>query len=204
MLVDPSTSTSAGSTYAVVYSLYDNATWKALLHRYSGYPMPPTGYEGRLYRLANGQIHYTFTPFASGTTYSFNSRVFKNGTQSAGGGVSNQTSHTINNIGYCDLFVSAFSNLGSYLIDALATNDIATALAQIWEPDSYPINYTLANCTVSAPSTASPGSDVVIQITPSSGYIFKGSSGVDIRDSDGIRVPFIVNGNQVAFTMPQP
>ncbi len=71
-------------------------------------------------------------------------------------------------------------------------------------PHSYPINYTLANCTVSAPSTASPGSDVVIQITPSSGYIFRGSSGVDIRDSDGIRVPFIVNGNQVAFTMPQP
>lgn len=68
----------------------------------------------------------------------------------------------------------------------------------------YPINYTRTGCTLTAPVDAAPGSDVVITVNPAQGYAFRGSSGVDIRDSHGERVPFIVNGNQVAFTYPQP
>lgn len=70
--------------------------------------------------------------------------------------------------------------------------------------ESYPIRYTANNCTLSAPSTASPGQDVVININPATGYSFRGASGVSIVDSYGDNVPFIINGNQIAFTMPQP
>lgn len=110
------------------------------------------------------------------------------------------------NIYYYTSLISNVTGFNSELTVYNSLNDVLAAMDDgVWvETTSYPINYTLANCTVSAPSTASPGSDVVIEITPSSGYTFRGSSGVDIRDSDGTRVPFIVNGNQVAFTMPQP
>ncbi len=81
----------------------------------------------------------------------------------------------------------------------------AQAIAAFLEYASgYPINYTANNCTLSAPSTASPGQDVVININPATGYSFRGASGVSIVDSYGDNVPFILNGNQIAFTMPQP
>ena len=70
--------------------------------------------------------------------------------------------------------------------------------------DDVPINYTTTGCTLSAPASAAPGQDVVITVNPAQGYTFRGSSGVDVRDNHGERIPFIINGNQVAFTMPQP
>lgn len=66
----------------------------------------------------------------------------------------------------------------------------------------YPITYHLTNCTApDAPTEARNGSDVVISITPSQGYILR-SSGVSVVDSNGVSVPYIVQGNQIAFTMP--
>lgn len=66
----------------------------------------------------------------------------------------------------------------------------------------YPITYHLTNCTApSAPIKAASGTEVVVNITPSQGYILR-SSGVSVIDSNGISVPHIVQGNQIAFTMP--
>lgn len=67
---------------------------------------------------------------------------------------------------------------------------------------SIPIVYHLTNCTASsAPTEAVSGEEVVINITPSQGYILR-SSGVSVVDSTGVAVPHIVQGNQIAFTMP--
>lgn len=68
--------------------------------------------------------------------------------------------------------------------------------------DNYPITYRLTNCTApNAPTEASGGSEVVINITPSQGYILR-SSGVSVVDSNGVSVPYILQGNQIMFTMP--
>lgn len=69
---------------------------------------------------------------------------------------------------------------------------------------SYPINYYRTGCTITGPLDAAPGQDCVITVNPNQGYTFKGSSGVRIVDSSGANVPFIVSGNQVSFTYPQP
>lgn len=82
-------------------------------------------------------------------------------------------------------------------------NDAFAAFIQI--KPYYPINYYHnAGCTITGRADAAPGQDVVVTVNVSSGYTFRGASGVTITDSYGARVPFIVNGNQVAFTMPQP
>lgn len=65
----------------------------------------------------------------------------------------------------------------------------------------YPIAYNATNCTMSGPTEASGGTEVVVNVTPSSGYILR-SSGVSVIDSTGVTVPHIVQGNQIAFTMP--
>lgn len=68
----------------------------------------------------------------------------------------------------------------------------------------YPIHYTRTGCTLTAPADAAPGQDCVVIVNPSEGYTFKGSSGVRIQDSSGANVPFIVSGNRISFTYPQP
>lgn len=69
----------------------------------------------------------------------------------------------------------------------------------------YPVNYYHnTGCTITGRADAAPGQDVVVTVNVSLGYTFRGASGVTITDSYGARVPFVVNGNQIAFTMPQP
>lgn len=106
-------------------------------------------------------------------------------------------------------FTSVISDVTGFNSELTVYNNIDDVLIAMddgqWDITStYPINYTANNCTLSAPSTASPGQDVVININPATGYSFRGASGVTITDSYGDNVPYIVQGNQIAFTMPQP
>lgn len=69
----------------------------------------------------------------------------------------------------------------------------------------YPIHYFHSDgCTITGPVDAAPGQDCVVIVNPASGYVFRGSSGVVIQDSTGANVPFIVSGNRISFTYPQP
>ena len=69
----------------------------------------------------------------------------------------------------------------------------------------YPIHYFHSDgCTITGPADAAPGQDCVVIVNPASGYVFRGSSGVVIQDSTGANVPFIVSGNRISFTYPQP
>lgn len=82
------------------------------------------------------------------------------------------------------------------------TYSFVTALGGRFVTESYPITYQLTNCSAyNAPMSASSGQEVVVNITPSTGYILRAST-VSVTDSDGISIPFIVQGNQIAFTMP--
>ena len=96
-------------------------------------------------------------------------------------------------------FVSNLMGQGAYGGDALRMaflNGIIT---------TYPIHYFHSDgCTITGPADAAPGQDCVVIVNPSEGYTFKGSSGVRIQDSSGANVPFIVSGNRVSFTYPQP
>lgn len=101
------------------------------------------------------------------------------------------------------LLDASFSLSGIYDIPTISDfSDLINELEL--EPDSYPIIYNLTNCTApGAPSSAASGSEVVVNITPSSGYILR-SSGVSVIDSNGVTIPHILQGNQIAFTMPYP
>lgn len=68
----------------------------------------------------------------------------------------------------------------------------------------YPIYYSHSvGCTITGQADAPSGQDIVVTVNVQSGYQFKGASGVRIIDALGDNVPFIVNGNQFSFTMPQ-
>lgn len=111
------------------------------------------------------------------------------------------------NVGYSVTtnLIGIYDDNVNYPFPIYDTKDMGLNAAYIWlRGGAYPINYTATGCTLQGATDAAPGQDVVISVTPSQGYAFRGSSGVDIRDNHGERIPFIVNGNQVAFTMPQP
>jgi len=86
----------------------------------------------------------------------------------------------------------------------LNTNGIPDLLEAVGvSPKGYPVFYNSSGCTVTGPATAPSGTDVVITVTPDSGYSFS-NSGVTVVDRDGVRVPFITQGNNIVFTMPYP
>lgn len=95
-----------------------------------------------------------------------------------------------------------------YKSDSAITNDslaLSEAYAFLNGIITYPIHYFHSDgCTITGPADAAPGQDCVVIVNPASGYVFRGSSGVVIQDSTGANVPFIVSGNRISFTYPQP
>lgn len=78
------------------------------------------------------------------------------------------------------------------------------ALQQAVPGITFPITYQLINCTApNAPVEAVSGANVIVNITPSPGYILRPSS-VSVTDSNGVIVQHVLNGNQITFTMPSP
>lgn len=65
---------------------------------------------------------------------------------------------------------------------------------------SYPIEYVTTHCTASGPVEAATGADVVVAFTPNDGYKL---TSVTVEDEAG-PVPFIRNGDSIAFVMPGP
>ena len=92
--------------------------------------------------------------------------------------------------------VTKYDSLAAFL---QAVNDYIPPIT------TYPIHYFHTDgCTITGPADAAPGQDCVVIVNPSEGYTFKGSSGVRIQDSSGANVPFIISGNRISFTYPQP
>lgn len=118
------------------------------------------------------------------------------------------TSHSENNyyiveqpfLGFTQYSVLLSHESGGFLgnVAVVTKTEIINSLTR------HPIHYShSAGCTITGPADAPSGQDVVVTVNVQSGYQFKGASGVRIVDALGDNVPFVVNGNQFSFTMPQ-
>lgn len=95
----------------------------------------------------------------------------------------------------------AFLISSNYAIEGTVYNTVASALyAMSQAPIGYPIEYVTTHCTASGPVEAAIGADVVVAFTPNNGYKLKE---ISVKDEAG-PVPFIRNGNSIAFVMPGP
>lgn len=65
---------------------------------------------------------------------------------------------------------------------------------------TYPIEYVMTHVNAQGPTSAAIGQDVVVTLTPNDGYKL---TSVTVEDEAG-PVPFIRDGDTIAFTMPGP
>lgn len=93
---------------------------------------------------------------------------------------------------------------GEFISSYPSLSDFIQAVKNYSPVIYHPIYYSHSvGCTITGQADAPSGQDVVVTVNVQSGYQFKGASGVRIVDALGDNVPFVVNGNQFSFTMPQ-
>lgn len=208
MFIDPDDVATSTSAFAKVLS-YTGGTWKGLLRRISNsYPMPPSGYDGRLFRLSNGYIYYAFKPCPANTNYAFSTARYGNSiatstTDNSFYRVVDGNSYFVSRISVFEL-ESQVSN-PVYTFDTLSTNNLDTAIRTLWGDSDIPITYYLTNCSApSAPTSVSPGGVVTFAVTVSPGYnIFNPVQGGSISVYQGDNyIPFTYENGVLRFTAP--
>ncbi len=210
LFVDPATSGNPSSSYAGIIS-YTEGTWKLLLYRDSNFPMPPTGYSGRLFRTPNGYFYYSFTP-ATAARYNFHGYVIKNSSiiSTSGAGYETTDFITVDGTRYFLDRVSALG-IGSYGVtnpvytfDVLPSNDLTDAIRTVWGIPKYPITYRLTNASASsAPTEAAIGDTVNASFAFPSGYGIANSNNVYVMNN-GVIIPSTYSNGTLTFTMPDP
>lgn len=118
--------------------------------------------------------------------YNANSKMF-----TAGDGFSGLNKILDSGISLYDDTPNALTNIGYPELELAVTG----------ESNLYPIIYDNRHCSVNGPALAKPGSNVVLEVIPNTGYNFQGSA-TTVIDSEGNNIPYIIQDNIISFTFP--